>query len=486
MMFCLLFGGLTAGVSTLNASALKTSAALRSSALSTSELDLVGLQLLLPDKRIDVPARAPISIPGTVMLGLRPATAAELSRLLPLDAVLTGTLTGPGMAPQVLQGTLLTGLPVPGLAQEGDYTVSDVRLVQGNKTLLQGQPSTVVVRCLGEILITQVTSTPMTSKEIDDAGIKLGQGNFEGHRFTMTLGIGSHNVNLSVPVAVPLYDGVAGFGSDSVIGRLEIQGLNLGDFPDLTVSLANLLPESKSDSFLVSRPSLSHQLRNNFKALLVIPGSVGYLHQMYRVNVVVFNTLAPDSPYQVSHLTATYSPPPAADGVGPLRILAAPGEGIDDQAQKVFKASAPGQTDGILTGNQSGQATYIFEGLKEGSHPLDFRIQGQFEGGTLAEPIPLSGVAHGGVLIRNPTFNLMLVHPDVVRKGEKYTLEARLTNTSKALANKVSLVIDRTRLTNARLVSDASQTVDQINPGDTAVFKFELMALKNGEVQEFL
>ncbi len=57
-------------------------------------------------------------------------------------------------------------------------------------------------------------------------------------------------------------------------------------------------------------------------------------------------------------------------------------------------------------------------------------------------PVPLMGKAKGAILVRNPTFTLILGHPNVVREGEEYDLFATLNNTSQADAHLVSISLD--------------------------------------------
>ncbi len=462
--------------------------ALRPGALATAELHLAGLAFQAPQARIDVPQDAPFRIPVTAWLGGQRLAGAALAGWVPATARLEATLSGPGLSAQRLDGSLDGGLLVQGLPQEGDYLVSDLRVVDGARTLYEATPRVVQVRCLGQVIISSVTSTPLTMDEIRDAGIQLEPGNYEGRRFTMALTIGSNAVQLTVPVAIPKYNGYLDPRGGAQFGPLEIQGLTVGGGFDVSVVAADMKPSPGMDPFTLSRPALSHSLQHHFKALLVIPGSIGYLHQFYKTNLVVLNTLPEGSPYKITHLTATLKLPVGADAQAnsaPLRVARRDGE-TDDLTKPVLGPDSqgrPGQGVSTLLGGQAGMATYYLEALKEGAHAITFDIRGQFEGGGLTQAIPLVGTAQGKLLVRNPYFNLVLVHPDVVRKGEVYTLEARLTNTSETLANGVSLTLDRTRLGSVKLVGDASQTVDTLRPGETASFKFQLRALRNGEVR---
>jgi len=463
---------------------------LRAGALASSSLHLVGLRLKAPANRIDIPKGAPFSVPVDLWLGDHQASPEEAGVLVPGGASLRGVLTGPGLSePVLVSGNLGSGLSLPALTSEGDFTLSDIRLVSGGSTLLEAEPRTLSIHCLGDILISSVTSTPMTMQELRDAGLQLQPGDYEGKRFTMALAIGSKQVSLSVPVAVPVYNGLEDPQGGAEVGRLELLGFEdrMG-LPDLSVVVADIKPEK--DPFTLSRPTISHALRNHFKALIVIPGSIGYLKQFYKVNLVVFNALKEGSPFRITHLSTTLNLPPGGDGaVGsgddPLAIAAREGE--NDAASKPVRGPGAGGAAGtgepILKAGESGMATYFVKALKEGAHQLNFDIRGQFEGGGLSDPVPLIGHAQGKVLVRNPAFSLALVHPDIVRRGEEYTLEARLTNTSQEPANGVSVTLDRSRLGSVKLVEDLNQPVDTLKPGETTVFKFKLRALRNGEVR---
>lgn len=462
------------------------SALMTTSSLATWEMRFVGLSLALPDQPIQLPQGVPFQIPVSAWVGTRKAASGETRSLVPSDATLVGLFSGPGIGSVEVRGRMDSGLSMPPMPQAGSYTLSSVRLVQGGRTLAEALPQVLTLTCFGEVLISQVSSVVMSQEEIRSAGLKLGPGSYEARRFTLAVAIGSNAVTLSVPIATPVYNGLDDpRNSAGEIGRLELSGLAGAKVPDLQVSVASLAPET--DPFLLTRPGISHRMRQAFKALVVIPGSIGYLHQFYRVNVVVLNTLPEGSPYEVDQLTAIYAPPPAADGVGPLRLASNYGEGVDDSARKPVlgpdEQGKVGQGQPRLKAGESGLATFFLEALHEGSHPANFLIQGQFQGPGLDRPVPLQGQALGRILVKNPTFDLLLVHPEVVRKGETFTLEARLTNTSGTLANQVSLSLDRARLGNVKLVGDPVQQVEEIRPGESASFKFTLRALRDGEVR---
>ncbi|MBI3132602.1 MAG: carboxypeptidase regulatory-like domain-containing protein [Acidobacteria bacterium] len=446
--------------------------------------------MVLPEGNIELPEGSPFVIKPKFTNGPRLLGLDELNATYGTGLTLSGTFSGPGMGASDVSGTPASGLNMPAMTQEGDYTLSSVRLMKDGKVILDAMPSSKVIRCLGQVLISNVTSSPMTLQEIQAAGIQLGPNNYEAKRFTMTLALGSQELTLKVPVAIPVYNGLPSLSDESVFGPLEIVGSH-GEKAslDITVVAANIRPPvDKLPQF--DRPGVAHVLRNAFKALLVIPGTVGYLHQFYKTDVVVLNTLPEASPYRVTHLKANFLVPPGLDGQAgttddPLVLAAHLGETASAEKSLLGPDSLgrPGRGENWVNGGQSAMATYYLEGMKEGAYPLDFKIEGQFEGGDLGEPIPILGTASGKVLVRNPNFSLVMVHPDIVRKGETYTLEARLTNTTETIANAVSLTIDQARLANVKLISEPTQSVNTLGPGESASFKYQLKAKVTGEVR---
>ena len=97
-------------------------------------------------------------------------------------------------------------------------------------------------------------------------------------------------------------------------------------------------------------------------------------------------------------------------------------------------------------------------------------------------PVPLVGKAKGAILVRDPTFTLILGHPNVVRDGGEYDLFATMNNTSQADANLVSISLDPRGLSGAELISNPTVTFDTIAAGSAATATFHLRALRTGAV----
>src|SRR5439155_9300230 len=87
---------------------------------------------------------------------------------------------------------------------------------------------------------------------------------------------------------------------------------------------------------------------------------------------------------------------------------------------------------------QSGNAEFLVEGRREGTHQVQIKLTGTLDGRPIG-PVKISGSATGVVEVRNPTFALTLSHPATVTAGEEYDFNIVVTNTSETPANFVNL-----------------------------------------------
>ena len=194
--------------------------------------------------------------------------------------------------------------------------------------------------------------------------------------------------------------------------------------------------------------------------IIVIPGNIGFLHQYFSALLMVTNG-ALQSGLTIKDLTATIKFPAGADlvpgtdenpGDDPLR-MARGANGYFPQDHDVINAGPDGKigtADDIsfMHPAESGQADFTIEGLKEGTHAMNFDITATLEGLPIG-PVTIKGKASGAVLVRNPDFTLTFGHPQTVRSGEEYDLFITITNTSKAIANLVSAYLDPRALVRA-------------------------------------
>ncbi len=96
-----------------------------------------------------------------------------------------GELSGPGLA-EPLHLTTAPGEPfaIPGLNREGTYVLSGIRLVAGGRTLLAAEPDRVEI-LVHRLVISSVTSRPLTPAEIARAGIVIADDSFRVYRYTV-------------------------------------------------------------------------------------------------------------------------------------------------------------------------------------------------------------------------------------------------------------------------------------------------------------
>jgi hypothetical protein len=151
------------------------------------ELAIRGLSATT-ESRLNVPKNVPCGVRIVVNAGAAAVTAADAVRLLGGAFRIEAELSGPGLT-QTL--SLPAGEPdsdpyllrLPGLSRAGRYTLANLRLVRDEivggqpveRTVLDVAPSAVDVEVIDEILITSVTTRPLTLDEIRQRGISLKQ-----------------------------------------------------------------------------------------------------------------------------------------------------------------------------------------------------------------------------------------------------------------------------------------------------------------------
>ena len=129
---------------------------------------ILGTQLQVSPSALSVPK----SIAGSVLVmvanadGSTNASTAQLAA----GAYVEATLRGPGFTAQRLVAAPNGPLMLPALNMVGDYELDNIRLVDSatGATRLEGNPSTVPVHVFDQVLISQVTSRPLTTQEIQD------------------------------------------------------------------------------------------------------------------------------------------------------------------------------------------------------------------------------------------------------------------------------------------------------------------------------
>jgi hypothetical protein len=402
---------------------------------------------------------------------------------------LVGTITLPfvdpnGGATPIVDPLLL---PIPALSEAGDYTLSNLRITVNGSPAIDVTPSTVPVKVIDQVLITSVTTRPLTLDEIKAAGIILDGSDFLGFQFTIGLATQSNATTISFPVVfgpngVPIPQPILPPGPparDSVpIPTIVPVLLSLTDLQGNVVS-SNDIKFPGGGSGPVRIPSV-----------LVIPGDVGFLKQFFSAQLYVSNGAPGGSGLTVHDLTSTINLPPGDDAVGgtaddPLSLPNTK-DGPEPPTKNVMGAGPDGKSgtaddvNNLNPGDQA-QAEFIIRGEKEGFHQISFDIHGILDG-LATGPVKITGNAQGGVLVRNPFFDLTFAVPGVVRSGEQFKVYVTVKNISQSIANSVQLTLDASRMSGATLLSDQTLTIDTIAGGDAKTLTYTFKSLRTGQV----
>lgn len=92
----------------------------------------------------------------------------------------------------------------------------------------------------------------------------------------------------------------------------------------------------------------------------------------------------------------------------------------------------------------------------------------------------VTGKASGGVLVRNPYFDITFTSPAIVRDGETFSLFATVTNIGQGIANDLDMTLDSAALSGLRLVGTGTQRIGTPPSGDSAMLEFEFESERTG------
>jgi hypothetical protein len=237
-------------------------------------------------------------------------------------------LRGPGLDNTSL--TLATApnafLEIPPLRVAGDYVLSNVRLESNGEVLLRRQQGPgvepIVIKVIDEILVTEVTSRPLSLQEIEERGIVLTEENFTVFEFVVGFVVESDPVKINFPVMLPRQ-----LISPDELPRLrlprftpKIQAVQIPhlDIPNLMIGGFSLVPPPD----VVGEPETPPSA---IPGVIIIPGDVGFLNQFFSVLLMVSNAAPAGSGLTVSNLQAEIALPPGGDnllgtGDDPLRL----------------------------------------------------------------------------------------------------------------------------------------------------------------------
>ncbi len=459
--------------------------------------NIVGARLMVSPAALYVPKNIPGSLAVTIASsdgGPHPKSAS-----LGIGRHVEAVLRGPAFPAYRLLGLPGEPLILPPIPLPGEYEIDDVRLIntETGEPVLETSPSRIPVHVFADVLVSQVTSRPLSVEEIRARGVTIDASNFSAVEFEASFLIEGRPFPVRFPVVTPKFK-----QSVEIIPRIEMEarlalakrvnqeviaGLDLPPalkLPGLGLQLAAVHLSQAADSEVTSPPPV-------IPALVVIPGSIGFLNRFFSVQIFVANGAPPGSPLTVHDVQAEIVLPTGRDLLAdteddPLalaRIDGVPRPVVD--VRGLGPDGAVGTTDdvGRLQPAATGQAELLVEGRKEGLHTFDIKLRAVLDG-LVAGELPLEGLASGAVLVRNPKFSIVFAHPATVRAGEPYEASITVLNTSETPAELVSIHLNQASISGAHLAATQPETVTlgTLAPGQSQIGTFSLVADRTGGV----
>jgi hypothetical protein len=472
--------------------------------LTTLEYRVVGQELRVSPAAVAVPKGIAGSI-NAELIGVGPADSIRVNTLI------EATLRGPTGPAQRVLGAVGQPLLLPPLSVVGDYQLDGIRLarVEGTNlvTVLEGTPSSVPIRVFDEVLVSRVTSRPLTSAEIDEKGIFIDESNFRAVEFEVGFVLDGKTIPVRFPVVTPRFRETA-----EIIPAAELleRGVLADQINQELMGRAVLPPELETARLNIQVQPVNFQLVDGdgggiglqippIPALMVIPGNIGFLNQFFSVQLFTENAAPGDSGLSVINVQGELVLPKGDDQVAattfeepgddPLRYARVGAAREIQRIRPVTRAGPDGEfgtADDIarLNPGEAGQAEFLVEGLREGLHLMEVKLTADLEG-LAAGIVKITGKAAGSVLVRNPNFSLAFSHPRTVRAGEPYEASVTILNTSLVPANRVRVTLPKSSLSGAVFEADQEATIElgDIAPGQTATARYRLRSQQTGSIK---
>lgn len=469
--------------------------------LTTLELRVLGTRLAVTPGEVTVPRNIEGSVKVEFVTGdgtVVPAPGSMAGRHI------EGVLRGPGMAAQKVTGRVGDPLVFPPLRVSGDYQLDDVRLVDtaSGATVLNATPSSVPVHVFDEVLVSRVSSRPLTSSEIEERGILIDSSSYRVVEFEVALVLKGGTFPVRLPVVAPDFRTSTELipAAELEDRRVKADAINreLAKNLELPPEIQAVMPEFSIQPINFEEVGPKDEVEKKgptITGLLVIPGHIGYLNQFFSVQLYTENASPAGSGLAVTGLRAGIVLPKGRDGIAGTTL-----EPGDDPVRMARVGSAgavstnlplrlpgldgkPGTADDIdrIEPGETGMAEFLVEGLQEGLHTLDFELRGTLEG-LAAGPTNLRGRTTGAVLVRNAKFSMAFLHPFRVRAGEPYNASVTLVNTGDTVANRVRVGMNRNAMSGTVLIGEDTIELGDVAPGESVTAQFRFRSQRTGQV----
>jgi hypothetical protein len=454
--------------------------------LGSASLQIAGSQLLASPLAQTVPFDTP-TIVHTTLQGYDAGLGA-----LPGDLRVVAELSGPDF-PGPIQLTTLPNEPfrIPRLRLKGEYVLDDIRLIQGGQLLGYASPRAVTIQ-VTKLLITRVSARAMTHDEIKSHGIVLDEDNYQALYLAFGFAVDDGEPReYAVPVILSLHetDGTWEIPENHIL--LPTSGPTAGiEFvpPRLTPFKIDFKEKATEQPPAGGCDPRGGDCRNMdgvpapMVGAIVFPTDISLLHQFFSVVLMVQNGAPAHDPLTLRDLKAKITlpsglrqaetEPPTPLGVPvPLRVAGPDGEiGTGDDLT-------------LVVATAEAEAEFVVEGLREGTHIVEFAIEGWLDGMPEGSRM-VAGQAKGAVVVRDPTLAIDIGRPDVVRAGEEFDLILAVTNLGNAPVNALDLAFDPGGLAGAEIVdpADMELTIGDLLPGESRAISVELRSLLTGRV----
>ncbi|HEX7181896.1 MAG TPA: carboxypeptidase regulatory-like domain-containing protein, partial [Thermoanaerobaculia bacterium] len=448
-------------------------------------------RLLIAGTRLTVSPEAqtvPFNTPTIVETHLQGYDAEEGS--LPSDLRVLADLTGPEIdGVMVLETVPDEPFRIPRLSLKGQYQLDNIRLVEGDELLAYAEPRSAGI-LVTQVLVTRVTSRPLSLDELRSYGVVVDNENFRAFNFTFGFGVDGQRFDYNLPV---VYEPVGGVDAIRVLtdqSQLSpggSSGTTAQRFAPPQLAPFHLKIESEGSDGGPTGGCMDPEGDCYLDAAIPLPGvilfptDVTVLHQFFSVVLVAKNDAPEGDPLRIRDLTARVvlpsalrmaeTEPPTPLGVPvPIRV-----PGPDGQL-------GTGDDLTFLIAQAEGQAEVVVESLRQGTHFVEFQLEGVLEGLPGNEVRRVTGSARGAVVVRDPTLGVTITHPDVVRTDEEYSLLLTISNTSNAPVNLITLTIPPSGVSGAQIVGENSKTIPSLPPGESEVVEFRVRSLRTGRV----
>ena len=282
------------------------------------ELRLSGLSATVENAEPVVPKHTPGGIRIVVKAGDVQLSLADLTRFLGPNVGVEGELSGPAFSqpvalPLPADDESLVADPLvlrtPPIPIAGNYRLSNLRVVANGRPVLDVEPSTVPLKVIDQILVTQVSTRALTLDEIRGKGIVLDSDDYLGFEFTMGFKLDSKAVDIKFPVVFDR-QGMAVPQPLSPPAAPSREGIQLPTILPLLLEVET--PTGEREQIKIAQPS-GPPKPVNIPAVLVIPGNVGYLKQFFSAQLYVSNGAPVGPGLNIREIKATLKLPPGAD-----------------------------------------------------------------------------------------------------------------------------------------------------------------------------